>query len=233
MAAYRAVITEAAYDNFPDLGPLDQRDAFGKAFVQTLNLRYESEGVKTFVLAHRLAKIAADLNGVDAVRIFHEKALSKEPGGSHTHWHQDQYFWPLESSQVTSLWMPLIDMDLDMGPIRFASGSHNDGYLGHYGISDESQSVFDTVIQEKGFPVWQQAMKAGDATCHNGWLIHGASPNQTNTMREAMIVAYYPDGTRVGELMNPSRVNDAKDYLGGRKTGDLADSELNTVVYQR
>lgn len=76
-------------------------------------------------------------------------------------------------------------------------------------------------------------MKAGDATRHNGWLIHGASPNYTSIMREARIVAYYPDGTRVGEFMNPSRINDAKNYLGGRKAGDLADNELNAVVYQR
>ena len=31
----------------------------------------------------------------------------------------------------------LIDVDLDMGPIRYASGSHNEGYLGHDNISDE------------------------------------------------------------------------------------------------
>ncbi len=52
-------------------------------------------------------------------------------------------------------------------------------------------------------------------------------------MREAMIVTYYPDGTRVDELSNPSRENDARVYLGGKKPGELADSELNTVVYRR
>ena len=45
--------------------------------------------------------------------------------------------------------------------------------------------------------------------------------------------AIFLNGTPVGELLNPSRVNDAKVYLGGRKPGDLADSALNTVVYQR
>ncbi|MEM7132246.1 MAG: phytanoyl-CoA dioxygenase family protein [Chloroflexota bacterium] len=233
VAAYREAITEAAYTNFPVRRPLDQRDASGKAFLQTLNLRFKSEGVKAFVLSRRFAKIVADLNGVDGVRIFHEQALFKEPGGSHSHWHQDQYYWPLDTNQATGLWMPLIDVDLDMGPIRYASGSHNDGYLGHYAISDESQDVFDAVIADKGFKTWQQPMKAGDATFHNGWLIHGASPNKTQTTREAMIVTYYPDGTRIGELLNPSRVNDAKVFLGGRKPGELANSELNTVVYQR
>ncbi|MEM7031330.1 MAG: phytanoyl-CoA dioxygenase family protein [Chloroflexota bacterium] len=233
VATYRRAITEAAYANFPDKGALHTRDSAGKAFLQTLNLRFKSEGVKAFVLSRRFGKIVADLNGVDGVRIFHEQALFKEPGGSHSHWHQDQYYWPLDTNQATGLWMPLIDVDLDMGPIQYASGSHNDGYLGHYSISDESQDVFDTVIADKGFQTWQQPMKAGDATFHNGWLIHGASPNKTQTMREAMIVTYYPEGTRVGELLNPSRVNDAKVYLGGRKPGELADSALNTVVYQR
>lgn len=91
VAAYLQAITEAAYTNFPDRGPLEQRDAFGKAFLQTLNLRFKSEGVKAFVLSRRFAKIVADLNGVDGVRVFHEQALSKEPGRSHSHWHQDQY----------------------------------------------------------------------------------------------------------------------------------------------
>lgn len=233
VAAYRAAITEAAYANFPKHGEMSTRSASAKAFLQTLNLRFKHAGVKAFVLARRFAKIVADLNGVDGVRIFHEQALFKEPGGSHSHWHQDQYYWPLATNQSTGMWMPLIDVDLEMGPIRYASGSHTDGYLGHYAISDESQSVFDTVIADKGFPLWQQPMKAGDATFHNGWLIHGASPNHTNVMREAMIVTYYPDGTCVDELINPSRVNDAKVYLGGRQTGEVADSALNTVVYQR
>ena len=60
-----------------------------------------------------------------------------------------------------------------------------------------------------------------------------ATPNRSSAMREAMIVTYYPDGTRVDELSNPSRENDARVYLGGRKPGELADSELNTVVYRR
>jgi hypothetical protein len=46
-----------------------------------------------------------------------------------------------------------------------------------------------------------------------------------------MIVTYYPDGTRVDELSNESRVGDAQTYLGGRTTGQLADSEMNTLVY--
>ena len=231
--AYRQVITETAYANFPDKGKLEDRNSYDKAFLQTLNLRFKSEGVKAFVLARRFGKIAAELMGEDAVRIYHEQALFKEPGGSISAWHQDQYYWPLATNNAMGMWMPLVDVTLDMGPILYASGSHKDGYLGHYAISDESQDVFETVMNDRGFPRWQREMKAGDATFHNGWLIHGATPNHSETMREAMIVTFYPDGTRVSELDNPNREHDAQVFLGGKQPGELANSNLNTVVYRR
>ena len=36
-------------------------------------------------------------------------------------------------------------------------------------------------------------MRAGDATFHNGFLIHGAEENKTDTIREAMIVTFFED----------------------------------------
>ena len=63
--------------------------------------------------------------------------------------------------------------------------------------------------------------------------MHGATANKTETMREAMIVTYYPDGTMVDELCNPSRFYDAQNFLGGKREGDSADSEMNPVLYRR
>lgn len=231
VAAYRGIITETAHANFGEIKAMKDRDAYGKAFLQTLNLRLKSKGVKQFVLAKRFAGIAARLLGEEAIRIYHDQALFKEPGGARTSLHQDQYYWPLDTNQALGMWMPLIDVSLDMGPILFASGSYKEGFAGQHAISDSSQDVFEKVIEEKDYPIWQQAMNAGDATFHRGWLIHGASANKSDTIREAMIVTYYPDGTKVAELSNESRVGDAQNYLGGRQTGDLADSDLNTVVY--
>ncbi len=231
IAAYREVIREAAYANFGDMPDMAERDAYGKAFMQTLNLRYRHAGVKRFVLSKRFSSIAAQLLQRDRVRIYHEQALFKEPGGAHTPWHQDQYYWPLATDRALGMWMPLSDVSLEMGPIRFASGSHKEGFVGQHAISDDSQAVFDELVAKRGYPNWQQAMSAGDATFHLGWTIHGASPNVGTGMREAMIITYFPDGTRVDELSNPSREGDAKHFLGGRAPGELADSDMNTLVY--
>ncbi len=233
IAAYREVIVRTAMGAFAPQKPLEERDTYGKAFLQTLNLRYQDEGVKQFVLARRFGQIVADLTGVDAVRIYHEQALFKEPGGGITPWHQDQYYWPLATDLAVGMWMPLVDVSMEMGPICFASGSHADGLLGQLKISDDSQDVFDNYVCEKSFPQQQQPMQAGDATFHNAWTLHSAGSNTTATLREAMIVTFYPDGTRVAECSNPSRVNDAEHFLGGRKEDEIADSEMNTVVYKK
>ena len=228
--AYRRAIAETAYSRFPER---ETGDVPNRAFLQTLNLRYHSQEVSQFVLAKRFAKIAADLMGVDAVRIYHEQALFKEPNGGITAWHQDQYYWPLATDNAMGMWMPLVDTPIEMGPIQFATGSHLNGFMGQYAISDSSQDFFQQFIEEKRYLCWQGSMRAGDATFHNGWTMHGATANKTETMREAMIVTYYPDGTMVDELCNPSRFYDVQNFLGGKREGDSADSEMNPVLYRR
>jgi len=236
IAYYRQAISDVAYQRFPQDKQTD------RPFLQTLNLRYQCPKVMQFVLASRLGKVVSDLISKPiasdpdrqalSVRIFHEQALFKEPKGPLTPWHQDQYYWPLATEYAVGLWMPLIDVPLEMGPIRFATGSHRCGFVKQVAISEQSQDFFQQYINEQQYPIWQREMSAGDATLHNGWTVHGATANQTDQMRSAMIVTYYPDGTKVDQLSNPSRVNDAKHFLGDKQSGDLADSPMNTVVYQ-
>ena len=71
--------------------PLDQRDTYGKAFVQIFNLWLQDDDIKDFVFSKRLGKIAADLMQTNGVRIYHDQALYKEGGGGITPWHADQY----------------------------------------------------------------------------------------------------------------------------------------------
>ena len=175
--------------------------------------------------------IAARLPQVPAVRIHHEQAAFNQPGGSDSHWHQDQYYWPLATERSLGLWMPLVDCSREMGSIRFVRGSHRYGDLAGQRISDESARYFDEFIARERLDIHQtEELAARDCTFRLGWTAHGAPANRSAAMREAMVVAFYPEGARVDTLSNPSRVNDARVDLGGRKPGELADSELNTVV---
>ena len=122
VVAYRSVILAAREQFGAERTPLESRDTYGKAFLKGMNLWSKDEGVRRFVLARRFAKIAAELLGVEGVRVYHDQALLKEPGGGYTPWHQDQHYWPLDTDNTVTMWMPLVDASPAMGTMRFASG---------------------------------------------------------------------------------------------------------------
>ena len=234
IAEYRPAILEARNKYGAEAVPLEQRDTYGKAFLKGMNLWRKDESVRRFVLARRFANIAADLLGVDGVRIYHDQALLKEPGGGITPWHQDQHYWPLDTNDTITMWMPLVDLTPEMGTMRFVSGSHRDGYLGDLPISDDSETKFEEYIRSRGHNIAPGvAMSAGDATFHYGWTLHGAPGNSTPRTREVMTIIWFADGARVTEPDNFNRRRDLDRWMPGLQPGDFAASELNPLVYRR
>jgi hypothetical protein len=232
VAPYRERFREVVAGKSADEAPLADRDTYGKAFLQIMNLWREDPVCARFACARRFARIAAELLGVDGVRMYHDQALFKEPHGGFTPWHQDQHYWPLDTDRTITMWMPLADAEEAMGVMQFAAGSHGEGYLGDMPISDESEARIKQFVEEKGFAVESAGpMKAGDATFHLGWTLHCAPENRTDRMREVMTVIYFADGTRVGPIDNANRKNDLADWLPGCQPGGPAASELNPLLY--
>ena len=232
VSAYREPITALTTAHAKNYKPIEERDTYGKAFIQHMNLWLLDEDVRRFTLAKRFAGVAAKLMGVERVRIYHDQALYKEPLGGPTPWHQDQQYWPLDGVKCVTLWMPLVDASQEMGTLNFASGSQALGYLGPLNISDDSDAELESQIQEKGFEVVSAGdMKAGDATFHNGWCIHGAPGNaSTTTTREVMTIIYIEDGAVISQPDSPQRQNDLATWFPGLKPGDKAASEINPLV---
>jgi ectoine hydroxylase-related dioxygenase (phytanoyl-CoA dioxygenase family) len=235
VSVYRDAITRSTDEFAKSYKPLEERDTYGKAFIQHVNLWVKDETIRRFTLAKRFAKVAADLMGVNGVRIYHDQALYKEPGGGHTPWHQDQQYWPLDGAKAVTLWMPLVDITEGMGSLKFASKSQELGYLGAMNISDDSETQLENLVKERGYQIISAGdMKAGDATFHDGWCIHGAPGNSsTSTTREVMTVIYIEDGVRITEPDSKSREMDLASWFPGLKAGDLAASEINPLVYSR
>jgi len=236
IAAYRPAITDATMRYNIQTTPLGERtDTYSRAFLQVPNLWERDAAVARFTLARRFAQIAADLMGVAGVRIYHDQALYKEAGGGHTPWHQDQQYWPLDGAKCVTLWMPLVDADESMGTMRFAQGSQALGYLGPLNISDDSETKLSELIQNKGFSLAHAgAMRAGDATFHDGWTLHGAPGNSSaNQTREVMTIIYIEDGARITPPDSKSRENDLARWFAGLKPGDLAAGTLNPLAYSR
>ncbi|RKN86320.1 phytanoyl-CoA dioxygenase family protein [Paenibacillus ginsengarvi] len=231
---YRNEICDQVRKLNPHQKDLNDRDTYGKAFIQVGNLWRQSKVVEKFVLARRFAKIAADLMGVEGIRIYHDQALFKEPGGGHTPWHQDQIYWPLDTEHTITMWMPLVPISEEVGSMTFASGTHKEGPITRQVISDESHKTLSQYVTSRGYEqVNYGAMAAGDATFHSGWTAHCAPGNPTNTMREVMTIIYMADGVRVAEPDSSARKNDLLAVFPGLKPGDIAASPINPLVYHR
>jgi ectoine hydroxylase-related dioxygenase (phytanoyl-CoA dioxygenase family) len=231
VAAFRPDIERVAADRAWEKRPLEERDTYGKAFLQSCNLWQADDRVRTFVFAHRFADAAAQLLGVERVRLYHDQALVKEAGGGPTPWHQDQYYWPFDGDTTITMWMPLIDLPVEIGSMTFASGSHRLGYLGEYAISDESERTFRAMIEREQLPLdTHEHLVAGDATFHAGWTLHSAGPNPTATVRPVMTVIYFADGVRIAEPERDAQRFDLSVWLPRLQPGDLAATPTNPVL---
>ena len=229
--AYRSAISEAAYKYNTEKRKIEERDTYGRAFLQIMNLWEVDEPVKLFTLSKRFARAAADLLGVPAVRLYHDQALYKEAGGGLTPWHQDQYYWPLDTTNTITMWMPLVDINIDMGMLTFASGSHKEGAVKNVAISDESQTALNEHISKKGYQISRPTtMKAGDASWHYGWTLHSAPANNSSVVREVMTIIYFADGAKITKPVNEHQEADRQRWLGGGHPGQEAASRLNPII---
>lgn len=228
-----SIVSTASAQN-RETRPLAERDTYGRAFLQTINLWLSDARVQAFVFSQRFAGIAARLLGVPSVRLYHDQALFKEPQGGATPWHQDQYYWPLDTQDTITLWMPLSRVPPEVGGMHFASGSHRLGHLGDFAIGDQSQEVFEALIEERNLPVEKIAkLEAGDATFHHGWTLHSARANATASVRPVMTIIYFRDGARVAGLDHPARRFDRAMYLPGCAEGDLAAGDFCPLLHPR
>jgi len=234
IAAYKSSIDDATMACRWDNRPLNERDTYGKAFIQSANICQYDPNVAAFVYARRFARVAAELLECDGVRLYHDQALYKEPGGGFTPWHQDQVYWPLDTTKTITMWMPLVDVPSNIGGMTFADQSWQHGNLGEQVIGDESHAHFEMVVKERGFSLSTHGPFApGDATFHRGWTLHSAPANNTDIMRSVMTIIYFADGTNIGVTDHPARELDLALWLGGAATGTPAISTSNPLLWHR
>jgi len=206
----------------------EDADYFAKVFDQLLNLWQTNEEVKKLMLDQRIGKMAAQLAGVDGIRIWHDQALIKRPWANPTAWHLDTPFWSFSDRNAISIWVALDNATLENGCLFFIPGSHKLTGFDKITIGKNMDGIFEIypgLINTK--PV-AAPMKAGSCSFHNGLTIHGANANMTNGFRRAMTCAYMPEGNRYnGE---PNILPEA--YLRELKIGDLLNNDdQNPLIY--
>jgi len=226
------VITDQVNQLNQQVLSLDQRDTYGKAFLQIMNIWKNSDIVKELVFGKKLAKIATELLEVEGVRIYHDQALYKEPSGGHTPWHADQYYWPLASDNTVTAWMPLQKTPFEWGPLEFSAGSNQLTEGRDKEISDDSQQFLEDALKKKGFPHIVESFDLGEVSFHRGWLYHRAGPNKSNQMRKVMTIIYMDKDMKLKAPENRNQQNDWDTWCPGAVIGEVVNTPLNPILYQ-
>ncbi|MBC8155119.1 MAG: phytanoyl-CoA dioxygenase family protein [Bacteroidetes bacterium] len=211
--------------------PMHERTTYERAFLQIMNLWREDEAVREFVFSKRLARIATELMGVGGVRLYHDQALYKEPSGGITPWHADQFYWPLSSPNTVTVWIPLQETPMEMGPLAFAEGSQHVEIGRDIEISDDSERLLSDALQRENFPLNNTPFALGEVSFHAGWTFHRAGPNVSDQPRRVMTMIYMDQDQTITEPRNSYQRADWTKWLDGKPVGGPPESALNPVLF--
>jgi phytanoyl-CoA hydroxylase len=199
-------------------------------FTQRVNLWTTDEKMKELMLDSNLGRLAAELAGVEGVRVWHDQALIKEPWANATAWHLDNPKWSFHTRDSVTIWIALDDVTMQNGCLYFLPGTHKEARFDNIQTSANMHDIF------KVYPEWATKepfaaeMRAGSCTFHNGLTAHAAGPNMTPRRRRAMTCAYMPEGATYNGRQNILTA----EQVAVLKVGDLlADDDRNPLIYSR
>ena len=203
---------------------------YDNVFAQLINLWVDNAKMQKIMLDERLGKMAAELAGVDSIRIWHDQALIKKPWANPTSWHLDTPYWPFSDRKALSIWVALDDATLENGCLFFIPQSHQQTSFENPGIGKNMGAIFDYYPQFRSSPSVAAPMKAGSCSFHNGLLIHGAHANMTPGYRRAMTCAYMPGGSTYNGTQNIL----SDEQVSKLSVGDVLNDDVqNPLLYSR
>ena len=230
---YEPIISKITQEHDPAAGvALEDKDIYGKAFIQLGNLWQHDAQVTELVFCKRLARLASELMGTAGVRLYHDQSLYKEPSGGITPWHVDQQYWPMDSSKSVTAWIPLQSTPLEMGPLCFGRGSHLKYIARDVKISDESERIIAQAIKKEKIIEIQVPYALGDVSFHSGWTLHRAGGNATEQPRKVHTVIYMDEQMRLRERRSQNQENDRISWCGDTADGGVIDGPLTPILYQ-
>lgn len=202
-----------------------------RVFTQRMHLRRTSAAVRDLVEDPGIGRLVAELEGVDAVRLYLDQALVKEPYGAPTSYHLDIPWWSFSSPHACTIWVALDDATLENGCLYFIPGSHK-LRLGTVGDLGPELGALFVAHPEAAARPRPAPLPAGGCSFHNGHTVHGAGANMTPGRRRAMSTAFMPAGVRFDGHRDSQVLGD--EYLDTLAKGDALENDaLNPLVYTR
>jgi len=119
--------------------------------------------------------------------------------GRFTGFHVDRIFMGRGTDQLYTVWRPIGDCPVEMGPLLVCPGSHRHDRLREtYGQLDVDRDAVEAmfsedphdVIETIGGPLATADFEAGDALIFGQYLLHGSLTNQTDRFRISVDTRY-------------------------------------------
>ena len=175
-----------------DVRSLEEKSAYEQSFIQCQNLWEDWPSVRALTFHPAIAGMAARLIGAKRLRLWHDQALYKEPGGRETDAHQDHPYWPINEDRTLTAWIPLMDVTEEIGCMGYVPGSHR-GRRTFVNIFTDPGSGGKLLDQFSERPCFVPC-RAGDVLYHHGSTAHLAKPNRSSAMRRVHTAIYFADG---------------------------------------
>ncbi len=164
----------------------DQGRFFHDTFVWTRNA-----DCRDFVFNSPAAEVAGTLMQSQKINIFFDQWLIKEPGTAlKTPWHHDMTYWPIDGTQICTLWFALDPVTAETGAVEYIKGSHKWGqkfrpasFGSNSQYTEDIPDVPDIESMRDEHEVVQFELSPGDCTVHHGLTVHGAPGNTSNDRR--------------------------------------------------
>jgi ectoine hydroxylase-related dioxygenase (phytanoyl-CoA dioxygenase family) len=120
--------------------------------------------------------------------------LTKYPSdGSFAPWHQDGEYSGWYKTPSVSAWIALTDSHRENGCMRVIPGSHRGGRQPHRATVYEN-SLFrratEIEVEVDETLAADVELKPGELSLHDSSIIHGSSPNQSNSRRVGFVVRF-------------------------------------------
>jgi len=226
-----AVDAAVTYRTRDDQRNLKDKNLYEQTFVQCMRLWEDRPAVKPFTFHPKLCAAAAALLETECVRLWHDQALYKQPGGRKTDAHLDYPFWPVDRQDLVSVWIPFDDVHAGGGMMSYLQGSHKIGFTEFVDIGQlHGGEPYDLLKEPQiaALPVVPVEARRGSAIFHHACTIHAADANDTDTTRRVFTMAYMADGCR--RSRDEAYFSLDRDNIG---TGDLIVGPGHPIAWPR
>ncbi|MFJ1254774.1 phytanoyl-CoA dioxygenase family protein [Cupriavidus sp. CuC1] len=191
-----------------------------------------------FIRRSSAAAVAGHIMQAEAVQVFHEHILVKEPDTAKpTPWHQDLPYYCVDGLQTASYWIPL-DPVTTANTLRVVLGSHRWPKLvrpkrwasneNFYAGSDQFMEMPD--VDDGNHAILMPALEPGDAVVFDFRTVHGAAGNTGAGRRRAFSARFLGDDVRY--LERPGRTSPPFPGIG-LASGERMREDWFPVVWRR